>query len=150
MFIFKKLSKIIGPIIFVIIFIFFSTLHAKNFEKYNNAENLSDYFSGILLLSQSKYSDSYDFLKKLDGLEKSHFNFSIKYIYTLINSGNFNQAYSFSKKMDREKRGSFETDLIIGINYLKNLKHDLAKEQFLKAKKRKITSVLNNYILADF
>ncbi len=146
MFIFKKLSKIIGPIIFVIIFIFFSTLHAKNFEKYNNAENLSDYFSGILLLSQSKYSDSYDFLKKLDGLEKSHFNFSIKYIYTLINSGNFNQAYSFSKKMDREKRGSFETDLIIGINYLKNLKHDLAKEQFLKAKKRKITSVLNNYI----
>ena len=78
----EKLSNIIGHIVFVIIFIFFSTLEAKNSEKYNKAESLADYFSGILLLNQSKYKDSYDYLKKLNGLEQSHPNYSKKYIYS--------------------------------------------------------------------
>ena len=59
----EKLSKITGHITFVIIFIFFSTLEAKNLEKYNKAENIAGYFSGILLLNQSKYTDSYNYFK---------------------------------------------------------------------------------------
>ena len=50
----EKLIKITGHITFVIIFIFFSTLEAKNFNKYNKAEDIADYISGILLLNQSK------------------------------------------------------------------------------------------------
>ena len=132
----KKLTKITGHLIFVITFIFFSTLNAKNFEKYNKAENIADYFSGILLLNQSKYIDSYKYFKKLDGLEKSHSNYSRKYIYSLVNSGNFNQAFNFAKKLDREQKNNFETDLVIGINHLKNSQYDLAKEYFIKAKKK--------------
>ena len=49
--IFKLSLKIIGQIIFVIIF--FSTLHAKNLNKFNEAGHVSDYFSGILLLNDS-------------------------------------------------------------------------------------------------
>ena len=64
----EKLTKITGLILFVIIFIFFSTLEAKNLEKYNKEENLADYFSGILLLNQNKYTESYNYFKKLDGL----------------------------------------------------------------------------------
>ena len=143
----KKLIKITGHIFFVIIFIFFSTLEAKNLDKYNKAENIADYFSGILLLNQSKYTDSYKYFKKLDGLEDSHPNYSRKYIYSLINSGNFNQAFNFSKKLEREKKNNFESDLIIGIYYLKNSKYDLAKKYFIKAKKKNSISVLNNYIL---
>ena len=86
----EKLSKITGQITFVIIFIFFSTLEAKNLEKYNKAENIADYFSGILLLNQNKYAESYIYLKKLDGLENNHTVFSSKYLYTLVNSGKFN------------------------------------------------------------
>ena len=51
----KKLIKITVHIVFVIIFIFFSTLEAKNLEKFNKAENIADYFSGILLLNQQIY-----------------------------------------------------------------------------------------------
>ena len=98
----EKLSKITGHITFVIIFIFFSTLEAKNLDKYAKADNIADYFSGILLLNQSKYTDSYQYFKKLDGLEDSHPNYSRKYIYSLINSGNFSQAFSFAKKLNRE------------------------------------------------
>ncbi len=143
----EKLSNIIGHIVFVIIFIFFSTLEAKNSEKYNKAESLADYFSGILLLNQSKYKDSYDYLKKLNGLEQSHPNYSKKYIYSLINSGNFNQAFNFAKKLNREQKNNFESDIVLGINFFKNAKYDLAKKYFIKAKKNNSISVLNNYIL---
>ena len=81
---FKKLFKTTGLIIFVIVFIFFSTLEAKNLNKYDKAKNIADYFSGILLLNQSKYSESYKYLKKLDGLETNHSNYRSKYLYALI------------------------------------------------------------------
>ncbi len=142
----KIFFKITAPIIFVITFIFFSTLEAKNLEKYNKANYVADYFSGILLLNQSKYNDSSNYLKKLDGLEGSHSNFSSKYIFSLVNSGNVNQAFNYAKKLDRNKKNSFETDILIGISYLKNSKYDLAKDFFLKAKKRNSISVLSMYI----
>ena len=118
MYIFKKLLKTIDLILFVIIFLSFSTLQAKNLDKFNKADNISNYFSGILLLNQSKFNDSYKYLKKLDGLEENHLAYSSKFLYSLINSGNFNQAFLYSKKLERENLDSFESDLIIGISNL--------------------------------
>ena len=142
----RKLFKITGQIVFVIVFICFSTLQAKNFEKYNKADNISDYFSGILLLNDSKYDDSQKYLKKLDGLEQSHNNFSLRYIFSLVNSGNFNHAFSYSKKINQDNKGSFESDLIMGIYYLKKSKFDLSKNYLFKAKTRNSISILNQYI----
>ena len=140
-------NKITGCFIFVIVFIFFSTLHAKNLYKYDKAESIANYFSGILLLNQSRYGESYRYLKRLDGLEKSHSSFSSKYIQSLINTGNFNQAFQFSKKLDREKRDIIESDIIIGIYYLNSSKFDLSKKYFLKAKNRNYKSILDNYLV---
>ena len=84
--IFKLSFKIIGQIIFVIMF--FSTIQAKNLDRFNKEGHISDYFSGILLLNDNQYSESLKFLKKLDGLEKSHVTYSVKYLYSLVNSGN--------------------------------------------------------------
>ncbi len=138
--------QITGQIIFVITFIFFSTLHAKNLDRFEKGGNISDYFFGVLLLNQNQYNDSHKFLKKLDGLEASHNTYSSKFLYSLVNSGNFNQAFNYSKKLERDGIESFETDLIIGIYYLKNSKHNLANKYFLKAKQRNSRSVLENYI----
>ena len=146
MFIFKNLLKFTTHILFVIIFVFFSTLQAKNLDKYDNADNIADYFSGILLLNQSKFNESYQFLKKLNGLEESHSIYSSKYLYSLINSGKINQAFNFSKKIERKKQDSFESDLIIGLYYLKTAKLELAKKYFLKAKERDPRSLLDRYI----
>ena len=55
-------KKIIGQIIFVIIILFTSPV--KSLDKYDNAENFSDYFSGILLLNDNKYEDSFKYLKR--------------------------------------------------------------------------------------
>ena len=78
--IFKFSVKIIAQILFVVIF--FSTLQAKNLDKFNEGSYISDYFSGILLLNDNKYTESYSFLKKLDGLETSHLNYSSRYLYS--------------------------------------------------------------------
>ncbi len=146
---FRNLINITTLTLFVIIFNFFSTLQAKNLDKYNNATSISDYFSGIVLLNQSKYGESYRYFRKLDGLENSHPVYSSKYLYSLINSGNFQQAFNFSKKLERENKDSFESDLILGIYYLKNSKLDLSNKYFSKAKNRKSRTILDGYIASS-
>jgi tetratricopeptide (TPR) repeat protein len=144
MYIFKFSLKIIGQIIFVITF--FSTSQAKNMDKFNKADRVSDYFSGILLLNDNNYNESSKFLKKLNGLEKSHINYSVKYLYSTVNSGNFKEAFNYSKKLEKQKLENFQSDLISGVFYLKNSNIDLAKKYFLKAKNRNSKFILNNYV----
>ena len=142
--IFKLNFKIIGQIIFVIIF--FSTLEAKNLDKFNKGDRVSDYFSGILLLNDNKYDESFKFLKKLNDLEESHINYSIKYLYVLINSGNLNEAFNYSRKLEKKKLDSFESHLVTGVFYLKNSNLNLAKKYFLKAKNSNSRFILNTYV----
>ena len=141
---FKLSLKIIGQVIFVIIF--FSTLEAKSSNKFNDADNISDYFSGILLLNDNQYNSSFKYLKKLSGLEEIHTNYSIKYLYSLVNSGNVNEAFNYSRKLEIQKLESFESNLITGIFYLKKSDFKSAKKYFLKAKAKGSKFVLNNYV----
>ena len=142
--IFKYNIKLIVQILFVIIF--FSTLQAKTPDKFNEGNNISEYFLGLLLLNDNQYNESYRFLKKLEGLEKSHLNYSSKYIHSLVNSGRFNEAFNYSKKLEKRNLANFETDLIIGVYYLKNKQHDLAKQYFSKLKSRESNSILDDFI----
>ena len=142
--IFKFNMKLILQIFFVIIF--FSTLHARNLDKFEGGSYIANYFSGILLLNEDQYKESYKFLKKLEGLEEIHTNYSSKHLFSLVNSGKFNEAFNYSKKLEKRKIGNFESELIIGVYYLKNEKYDLAHEYFLKIKNRKSRFVLNNFV----
>jgi tetratricopeptide (TPR) repeat protein len=142
--IFKYSLKIIVQIIFVIII--FSTLNAKNLDKFNKADQVSDYFSGILLLNDNQYNESFKYLTRLNGLEESHINYSTKYLYSLVNSGNFNEAFNYSRKLEKQKLASFESYFITGIFYLKNSNIALAKKYFLKAKNIDSRFILNNYV----
>jgi len=142
--IFKFSIKLIAQILFVIIF--FSTLHAKKLDKFNTGNHISDYFSGILLLNDNQYNESYKFLKKLDGLEENHINYSSKYLFSLVNLGKFNEAFDYSKKLEKRKLGNFESNLIIGIYYLKNEKYDLAYKYFLKLNNGKSKFIINNFL----
>ncbi len=134
-------------VVFVTVFVFFSTLNAKNFDKFSQAGSISDYFSGVLHLSENEYELSYQYLKKLDGLETNHNSYSTKYLYSLVNSGNLDRAFNFSKKIENKGLSSFESDLISGIYFLKNNNLSDANKYFLKAKRRKVDSVLSNYII---
>ena len=89
------------------VIIFFSTLQAKSLDKFNTGDNFSNYFSGILHLNDSQYFESYKHLKRLNGLEESYPNYSSKYLYSLINLGKFNEAFKYSKKLEKRKLNSF-------------------------------------------
>ncbi len=136
--------KIIVQIFFVIIFL--STLQAKSLDKFSKADNISSYFSGILLLNNNQYEESFRNLKKLNGLERDHISYSVKYLYSLVNSGNFKEAFNYAKKLEKQKLESFESQLIIGIFYLKNSNIDLAQEYFLKARKKNSRFILNQFV----
>ena len=140
-------KKIIGQIIFVTIILFTSPV--KSLDKFNKAERLSNYFSGILLLNENQYEKSFNFFRKLNGLESSHVNYSVKYLYTLVNSGNLKEAYNYSKKLEKQKLDSFESYLIIGIYHLNNSDLEQAQKYFLKAKKKNSRFVINNYVLSS-
>ena len=142
--IFNIIYKTIGQIFLIALLL--STLPAKSLERFDKAESVSDYFSGILLLNDNKYEDSLQYLKKLNGLEKKHINYSIKYLYSLINSGNIREAFYFSRKLEKQKLDIFESHLISGVFYLKNSNLDLARKYFLKAKNKNSKFILNNYI----
>ncbi len=142
--IFNLKYQIIVKVLFVIIFLL--TTPAKSLDKFDKADRVSNYFSGVLLLNENQYEESLGYLKKLSGLEASHLNYSIKYLYSLINSGNFKEAFNYSKSLEKQKLDNFESQLIIGIYHLKNSNSDLAKKYFLRAQERDSRFILNNYI----
>tara|TARA_E500000178_G_scaffold347710_1_gene401446 strand:+ start:647 stop:2335 length:1689 start_codon:yes stop_codon:yes gene_type:complete len=142
--IFKSNYKTIGQIFFVIIFL--STSSAKSLDKFNTGDSVSDYFSGILLLNDNRYEDSLKYFKRLNGLERNHINYSTKYLYSLVNSGNLKEAFNYSRKLEKQELDSFESHIISGLFYLKNSKNDLAQKYFLKAKDKNTGSILNNYV----
>ncbi len=136
--------KITVPAFFVIIIL--STTSAKSLDKFNNADRVSDYFSGILLLNENQYEKSFNFLKKLSGLEISHINYSTKYLYSLVNSGNLKRAFDYSKKLEKQNLDNFESNLVSGIFHLKKSNMDLAKKYFSKAKIKNSKFILNKYL----
>ena len=129
----KFLSKLIIQILFFISI--FNVIYAKNYEKYYQEDKISNYFSGILLLNDNDYINSYKKLKQLDGLESIHLPYSRLYQYSLVNLERIDEAYKFSKNLEKEKIDSFESNLIIGVYFLKNKKYEKAKKYFKKLEK---------------
>ena len=136
--------KIIGQILFVILLL--STSSARSLDKYDKAERVSEYFSGILMLNKNKYEESLKHFEELRGLESSHINYSVKFLYSLINSGNFKDAFNYSKKLEKQKLDNYESNIILGIFYLKNSNNKLAVKYFLKAKNKNTRFIFNKYV----
>ena len=141
----KFIIKLIAQVVIVITF--FSTAQSKNIDKFNDGKYISNYFSGILLFNDSQYDSSAIYLKKLEGLENSHSQYSSRYLYSLVNSGNFNKAYLYSKKLEKKNLNIYESDLIMGIYFLKNKNYDLSQKYFSRLDSRQSKFVLDNFIV---
>ena len=98
------------------------------------------------MFNEDQYKNSLKYLKNLNGLENTHENYSVKYLYSLVNTGQFKEAFNYSKKLEKKKLDSFESNLVIGVFYLKNSNLELAKKYFSKAKNQNSRFVLNKYV----
>jgi len=124
----------------LILFIFFiisifNVSNSKNLDKFYKEDKISNYFSGILSFYDNDFNNSYKFLKPLKGLENAHLPYSQIYQRSLVNLERFDEAFQYSLSLEKEKKNNFETNLIIGVYYLKNKNYDLAKKYFVKLKK---------------
>ena len=136
--------KLILKIFFIIIIS--NEVYGKNLEKYYEGDKISSYFSGMLSLSENDYSNSYKFLKQLNGLEEHHYKYSSYYQRSLINLERIKEAFDFAKALEKEKLDSFDSNLIIGVYYLKNKKNTEALKYFKKLKTNSIDGTLNGLL----
>ena len=134
---------------FLIILNFFNFLSAKNIDKFSNSKDLSNYFSGIIAVNDSEYQTSYNYLKSLDNLEESHSSFSQYFLHTQISLKKFKDAAIYSMELEKKKLDSFESNLIIGLYYLKNKNLDKAKIYFDKLKKQDQPGTIQNLLSAS-
>ena len=150
----KKIFFFLSFIFKIIFFIsIYNTIHAKNLDKYYDEDNISNYFSGIISLKDNDYANSYKFLKQLGGLEDSHYSYSRSYQFTLLNLGKFNEAFDYAKKLENKKLDNFESNLIIGIFYLKKRQYEKANKYFKKITKlenKEPLKVLLSYSLKNW
>ena len=115
----KYFIKTIYLITVVIIVLFPSaeTLGKDTKFKYSQ-EDVSNYFSGIVSISQNYTTAGYKYLNNVQSLRSIHSNFNIQFIRSLILLGKFEQAFVFAKSIWREDELFFEIDLLLGLKSL--------------------------------
>ncbi len=125
-FLFKKIYIIL--LLFSILFTKTPALSKDNKILYTS-ENISNYFSGIIAVNKDYNSAAHKYLKKVRSLKKSHYNYNIEFVRTLVLLEKFDEAVVFSEKIWNENELFFEADLILGLDsfikkdYKKSKKH---------------------------
>ena len=110
---------------FFTMFIVTTDTFAKNTKtKYTN-KDISNYFVGILSSKDENNEKALKHLKKVKSLSKSHTQYNIEYIRTLVLLEKFQEAFAFSESVWKEDELFFSADLLIGLNYF--LKQDYKK-----------------------
>jgi len=143
----QKIKNYIKLILQIFFFIsIFNQINAKNLDKYYQEDKISNYFSGIVSLQDSDYINSYKFFKQLNGLENIHSSYSRYYQHSLINLKKFDEAFSHSRKMENLSIDNFESNLIIGVYYLKQKNFEKAKKYFQKLKKQNQRNLLSKIL----
>ena len=130
-----KFKKHIYFLLYLFLFLNISNLlYSSNYHNVYKAENISRYFSAAISIYDNDYANSYKNLKQIENIKLNHGNFHNNYQQTLINLGKFREAYFFSKKLEGKNLDTFESNLIIGVYYLKNKNSKKAQKYFKKIK----------------
>ena len=126
-------NNIFKTFILTILFFIISTYSHSNILNFSkDAKNISNYFSGSVAFNNFEYDISQKHFEKFSKSEKVNNKFSSTFIQSLINLQNYNEAYSFSKSLDKKGNTSFENKLFLGLHEFKNKNYTLAKLYFSK------------------
>ena len=126
-------NNIFKTFILTILFFIISTYSHSNILDFSkDAKNISNYFSGSVAFNNFEYDVSKKYFDKFSKSEKENNKFSSNFIQSLINLQKYNEAYSFSKSLDKKGNASFENKLFLGLSEFKNKNYTLAKLHFSK------------------
>ena len=105
-----------------------SKAFSKNAKFSYSQDDIFNYFSGIVAMSQNNTTSGFKYLKKTKSLKNVHYNYNVQFLRSLILLNKFDEAFSFSKEIWDEDILYFDADLLIGIKYF-------IEEDFLNAEK---------------
>ena len=106
--------------------------YSKILDFNQDAKNVSSYFSGTISFNDFDYSGAKKFFDNLDDSENANEKFSSMFIQSLLNLEKYNEAYSYSKKLEKKKLSNFESNLVQGLFEFKNKNYTKAKSYFDK------------------
>jgi len=144
------MKTFIKSIYLILFFLFFFINTTKTFARDANIkysqEEISNYFSGTVSLSQNNALKSFKYLKKIQPLKKKHINYNIQFIRTLVLLDKFNEAFDFADKIWKEDVLLFEADLLLGLQSYIKKDYKAAKKHF-----ERLNEVSEyNYLFGDF
>jgi tetratricopeptide (TPR) repeat protein len=143
----KNLKAQFKLIICVLLFLnTFNILTAKNIDKFYDAKDVTNYFSGILAINDTQYQKSYDYLKSLYDLEDSHYIYSQYLHYSLVALKKFKDAANYSKKLEKKNIDNFESNLVSAIYYLERKNFDKASFYLEKLKNKSQPGSIQNLL----
>jgi len=93
-------------------------------------DEIFNYFSGVVSLSQNNNSESFKYLSKMQTLGKIHSNYNTQFISSLILLNKFDEAFVFSKKVWDQDELFFEADLLLGLEFYIQKDYQNAKKHF--------------------
>ena len=132
----KKNSNIVFIIIFFIIFLSTASKSAV-YSKLYSKENISNYFSGIILLNNFENKEGIKYLKNTKELKNIHAPYAKKLTNALVLDGKVQQAIYFVNNLKFINKNFFESNILLGINNLLDKEYDLAVNYFTKIVKNK-------------
>jgi len=147
----KYFIKNIYLILFLTIILVFGT---KTFGKDSKVEysrgDISNYFSGIISANQDHNNNAFKYLNEVQSLKKTHFNFNIQFIRTLVLLEKFEQVFAFSKSIWLEDDLFFEADLLLGLESFIKKDYSSAEKYFERLNKISQYNLLFEGFLGNF
>ena len=107
---------------------------AKILEFNQDDKSISNYFSGTISFDNFDYEKSQVFFKKLDKGETTSKKYSSMRIQSLVNLEKYQEAYKYSKKLEKIDQSNFNSNLFLGIYYFKSNNFVKSKNYFDKLK----------------
>ena len=118
----------------VLLLSFFLLLTTSSFSKESklkySQKDLSNYFSGIISISNAHTTSGFKYLNKSQSIKKIHTNFNIQFIRSLIILEKYKRAFEFSKSIWSEEEPLFEADLLLGLESVINKDYLAAQKYF--------------------
>ena len=111
------------------------TVFDNNAKASYSKDDVSNYFSGIIALSQNNTTSGFKYLKKINSLKNVHYNYNIKFLRSLVLLNKFDEAFSFSKEVWDEEILYFDADLLLGLNYFIKKDYINAEKYFSRLNK---------------
>ena len=132
----KTFFYILKNLLYTFVFLgIFNSSYAKIYGFNQNANNISDYFSGIVSFNDFNYESSENFFKELNDSQVDNQKYFSRYIQSLVNLEKYSEAYRYSKKLDKEKKSNFESNIFLGLYEFKNGNFDKAQLYFKRLKR---------------